>query len=501
METETPAVPVVVPDEGGSLVDDAACISVGSFSYAELEEKLKQIPSGSTVVMPSARMFEVVETLVSGLRGMTQQHDLFTDLLRTSDYMKAFASQRKNSENQLRLRLEEAEASLSTARGDSEALRADLAEARSREETMDARLHEEDEVALEGGGEATPDGEREELEADYQKQVDDMFFFGYRCCMKKHGIKRDVPSIPPGPAYHFEASGSYFAIVMSGCPLNDCVHIVCEGEGVFPVGRPGCGSIGPQNADNSSTHFPLAYSSLFFKAVISVLLWLLLARYFEDNAVWSMNSGVQLNRNSDVQFRTEIPNAMLSNCGPLSVIMVCEFQNADAVFPYELGPVKDRLYKCPPIRVNKQLVPGPCVLVWVLRAECLSGGNNMASLMGREAAMPARASARIVPCAHLWLCIPSGRVLLRVANRYKPGAWRRIEPKRGRSPTPDLDDREAPSTRKVHHSFSLDSWCWLGFRRIFQHEVSHYLAFHGQSGLEFDSKLAQFDSPLQHSSG
>ena len=40
--------------------------------------------------------------------------------------------------------------------------------------------------------------EREELEADYQKQVDDMFFFGYRCCMKKNGIKRDVPSIPPG---------------------------------------------------------------------------------------------------------------------------------------------------------------------------------------------------------------------------------------------------------------------------------------------------------------
>ena len=80
---------------------------------------------------------------------MAQQHDLFTDLLRTADYMKAFASQCKNSENQLRLRLEEAEANLSTARGDNEALRADLAEAKSREESMDARLHEaEDEVAL-----------------------------------------------------------------------------------------------------------------------------------------------------------------------------------------------------------------------------------------------------------------------------------------------------------------------------------------------------------------
>ena len=159
---------------------------------------------------------------------MASQYDLFTDLLRTTDYMKAFASQRKNNEDQLRLRLEEAEASLSTARGDNEAHRADLAEAKSREESMDARLREaEDEMArlrgevrqlrtevsiekkqkedlqlrlsaqkeeLEGEFAA----EREDLEADYQKQVDEMYFFSYRCCMKKHGIKRDVPSIPPG---------------------------------------------------------------------------------------------------------------------------------------------------------------------------------------------------------------------------------------------------------------------------------------------------------------
>ncbi|RVW22443.1 hypothetical protein CK203_099236 [Vitis vinifera] len=50
---------------GGSPVDDATCISAGSFSYAELEEKLKRIPPGSDAVMPSAKMFEVVETLVS----------------------------------------------------------------------------------------------------------------------------------------------------------------------------------------------------------------------------------------------------------------------------------------------------------------------------------------------------------------------------------------------------------------------------------------------------
>lgn len=39
---------------------------------------------------------------------------------------------------------------------------------------------------------------RKELEAEYQKQVDEMYLFDYRCCMKKNGIKRDVPSIPPG---------------------------------------------------------------------------------------------------------------------------------------------------------------------------------------------------------------------------------------------------------------------------------------------------------------
>ncbi|KAL6323020.1 hypothetical protein AAG906_023638 [Vitis piasezkii] len=69
---------------------------------------------------------------------------------------------------------------------------------------MDGRLHEaEDEMApLRESAKRRAGGRvccrEEELEADYQKQVDDMFFFGYRCCMKKNGIKRDVPSIPPG---------------------------------------------------------------------------------------------------------------------------------------------------------------------------------------------------------------------------------------------------------------------------------------------------------------
>ena len=86
--------------------------------------------------------------LVSGIRGMAQQCDLFSDLLPTADYMKAFVSQRINSEEDLHLRLEQAEASLSTARDDNEALRIELVEAKSWEESTDTRLHEaEDEKA------------------------------------------------------------------------------------------------------------------------------------------------------------------------------------------------------------------------------------------------------------------------------------------------------------------------------------------------------------------
>ncbi|RVW81182.1 hypothetical protein CK203_041097 [Vitis vinifera] len=94
-EQESPS----VASSGGDLVNDAACTSASPFSYAELEDKLKQIPPGLTI-MPSAKMFEMVETLVSGLAAWPTTR-FFTDL-RTTDYMKAFASRHKDSEDQLR---------------------------------------------------------------------------------------------------------------------------------------------------------------------------------------------------------------------------------------------------------------------------------------------------------------------------------------------------------------------------------------------------------------
>ena len=38
--------------------------------------------------------------------------------------------------------------------------------------------------------------QKEEMEMEYQRQVDEMYFFGYRCCMKKNSIMHDIPSLP-----------------------------------------------------------------------------------------------------------------------------------------------------------------------------------------------------------------------------------------------------------------------------------------------------------------
>lgn len=35
-----------------------------------------------------------------------------------------------------------------------------------------------------------------ELDEDYKKQVDDMFFFGYQCCIRKNDITQDIPNYP-----------------------------------------------------------------------------------------------------------------------------------------------------------------------------------------------------------------------------------------------------------------------------------------------------------------
>ena len=38
--------------------------------------------------------------------------------------------------------------------------------------------------------------QKKELKTEYQRQVDEMYFFDYRCCMKKNGIMHGIPSLP-----------------------------------------------------------------------------------------------------------------------------------------------------------------------------------------------------------------------------------------------------------------------------------------------------------------
>ena len=154
---------------------------------------------------------------------------------------------------------------------------------------------------------------------------------------------------------------------------------------------------------------------------------------------------------------------------------------------------------------------------------CTCIGNRMASLMGREAVIPAKASARplsarsifsivhSVNCCKVfltlakyrimraslasysfWTCLTTSCESLKIRSLETDRARARSNPDKiasysaslleaenpsrmayskcspvgdcSRSPIPELDEREAPSTRRVHHSFLLDSLCWLGLR-------------------------------------
>ncbi|RVW82263.1 hypothetical protein CK203_041723 [Vitis vinifera] len=187
MVTEISAVPVVVSDEiargvsirPGDPVNDASCTSASPVSYAELEEKLKQIPPGLPLAKPSAQMFEMVETLIhrSG----------------ENEALRADLADAKVREESMDARLLEAANEMADLRGEVRQLRTEVSIEKKQREDLQLRL-----IAQKEELEREFAVEREEIEAEYQKQVDDTFIFGYRCCMKKNGIKRDTPSIPPG---------------------------------------------------------------------------------------------------------------------------------------------------------------------------------------------------------------------------------------------------------------------------------------------------------------
>ena len=99
----------------------------------------------------------------------------------------------KSREESTAGRLHEAEGEAARLRDEVSQLRTEVSNEKKQKEDLQLRLDvQKEELEREFAV------EREELAADYQQQVDDTFIFGYRCCMKKNGIKRDTPSIPPG---------------------------------------------------------------------------------------------------------------------------------------------------------------------------------------------------------------------------------------------------------------------------------------------------------------
>ncbi|RVW81470.1 hypothetical protein CK203_035180 [Vitis vinifera] len=180
MATETPAVPVMVPDE----------VAPGETHPAvnvEAPNPEQESPSVAS----------------SGLR-ISAQNSEDQLRLRLAEAKPAYPPLGEDNEPSgriwLRLRAGrnqqsppvEAEDEMARLRGEVRQLRTEASIEKKQKEDLQLRLtaqKEELERSL---------LQRGRLEADYQKQVDDTFIFGYRCCMKKNGIKRDVPSIPPG---------------------------------------------------------------------------------------------------------------------------------------------------------------------------------------------------------------------------------------------------------------------------------------------------------------
>ena len=70
-------------------------------------------------------------------------------------------------------------------------LRVSLAAQKKETEGLQAGL-----VAQRKEMEARFAAQKKELEIEYQRQVDEIYFFGYHCCMKKNDIMHDIPFLP-----------------------------------------------------------------------------------------------------------------------------------------------------------------------------------------------------------------------------------------------------------------------------------------------------------------
>ena len=138
---------------------------------------------------------------------MVRQGALLFQWLKVAEAMRAFISHHMSGHEELRTKLERVESDLTAvqkvavegadalklADGEKEAIRAEADKLRNEGRTTEAKFKdaEWENVQLKKEMEELQDrfvAQKKELETKYQKQVDEMYFFGYHYCMKKNGI-------------------------------------------------------------------------------------------------------------------------------------------------------------------------------------------------------------------------------------------------------------------------------------------------------------------------
>ena len=146
---------------------------------------------------------------------MVCQRALLFERLEVAEAMRNFISHHMSGSEELCAKLERVESDLAAAQkaaaeeakalklaeGEKEAIHAEADKLREERRTTKAKFKEakgensqlkkEMEKLLAGFA-----AQKKELEMEYQKQVDEMYLFGYRCCMKKNDITQDIPSLP-----------------------------------------------------------------------------------------------------------------------------------------------------------------------------------------------------------------------------------------------------------------------------------------------------------------
>lgn len=144
-----------------------------------------------------------------------RHHALLFEQLEIVETMKTFITHRMSGREELRAKLERVESDLAATQktaadgaealklvdGEKETIRDESEWLRNEGKTVEAKCKgvEQENVQLKKEIEelrAKFAAQRKELEEEYQKQVDKMYFYDYRCCMKKNDITQDTLPFP-----------------------------------------------------------------------------------------------------------------------------------------------------------------------------------------------------------------------------------------------------------------------------------------------------------------